>query len=325
MDPPARTGRSCCSTPPPALQVAGVAGSWGEGIEAAAAAIDDGRARGVLDRWVAESRAIAGAVVSTALQCPSCGCNHRLESIRDAPVFDCARCGRPLKVPAQYRAGAAAPAAAASAKAGRGPRRAAPKPAARPASRGTTKLPLRILAWIVAFVLGAVVVRTLAKWTGFVGGDTVVNLLIDNKLTTYLRLAALVPAWALFATIFATLILEGPGWWALRSSRRRVGGPDHVAGEAGTGPHACGHRGRGRRGADPSQGPDPGAEDRAARPGHPDPTGPARRGGRGRSRRSIGGRAGRRRVRRSRGPRVSVPGGSPTRHRFVDRERGGAR
>ena len=42
-----------------ALQVAGVAGSWGEGIEAAAAAIDDGRARGVLDRWVAESRAIA--------------------------------------------------------------------------------------------------------------------------------------------------------------------------------------------------------------------------------------------------------------------------
>ena len=155
--------------------------------------------------------------MSTALQCPSCGCNHRLESIPDAPVFDCARCGRPLKVPAQYRAGAAAPAAAASAK-GAAPRRAAPKSARAPRARGTTKLPLRILAWIVAFVLGAVVVRTLAKWTGFVGGDTVVNLLIDNKLTTYLRLAALVPAWALFATIFATLILEGPGWWALRKS-----------------------------------------------------------------------------------------------------------
>ena len=42
-----------------ALQVAGVASSWGQGIEAAAAAIDDGRARGVLERWVAESRAIA--------------------------------------------------------------------------------------------------------------------------------------------------------------------------------------------------------------------------------------------------------------------------
>ena len=40
-----------------ALQVAGVASSWAEGIDAAAAAIDDGRARGVLDRWVAESRA----------------------------------------------------------------------------------------------------------------------------------------------------------------------------------------------------------------------------------------------------------------------------
>ncbi len=154
--------------------------------------------------------------MSTALQCPSCGCNHRLESIPDVPVFKCARCGRPLKVPAQFRA--AAPAAGATAK-GAAPRRAGSKSARGPRANGPTKLPLRILAWIVAFVLGAVVVRTLAKWTGFVGGDTVVNLLIDNKLTTYLRLAALVPVWALFATSFATLILEGPGWWAGRKSR----------------------------------------------------------------------------------------------------------
>ena len=161
--------------------------------------------------------------MSTALQCPSCGCKHRLDSIPDAPVFSCAGCGRPLKVPPQYRAGGAAPAAGAAGK-GATARRAAPKAArARvPGASGSTRLPLRILAWIVAFVLGAVVVRTLAKWTGFVGGDTVVNLLIDNKLTTYLRLAALVPVWALFATIFATLILEGPGWWAARKAGATV-------------------------------------------------------------------------------------------------------
>ena len=150
--------------------------------------------------------------MSTALQCPSCGCNHRLDSVVDTPVFNCARCSRPLKVPTQYVAGNGVASSSPRSKPSGG------RPAA--SRGGTPRLPLRILAWIVAFVLGAVVVRFLAKWTGFVGGDTVINLLIDKKITTYLRLAALVPVWALFATVFATLILEGPRWWA----RRKAGG-----------------------------------------------------------------------------------------------------
>jgi anthranilate phosphoribosyltransferase len=38
-----------------ALQVAGIAGSWAAGIDAAAAAIDDGRAAAVLEQWIAVS------------------------------------------------------------------------------------------------------------------------------------------------------------------------------------------------------------------------------------------------------------------------------
>ncbi len=44
-----------------ALQVAGLAASWADGIAAAAAAIDDGRAASVLDRWITLSRQVAAA------------------------------------------------------------------------------------------------------------------------------------------------------------------------------------------------------------------------------------------------------------------------
>lgn len=43
-----------------ALQVAGVADSWSDGIGLAAAAIDDGRAESVLDRWIKASQSAAG-------------------------------------------------------------------------------------------------------------------------------------------------------------------------------------------------------------------------------------------------------------------------
>jgi len=43
-----------------ALQVAGVATSWADGLEIAGAAIDDGRASDVLDRWIAVSQHAAG-------------------------------------------------------------------------------------------------------------------------------------------------------------------------------------------------------------------------------------------------------------------------
>jgi len=78
------------------------------------------------------------------------------------------------------------------------------------------RLPVRILLWVVAFVIGALIVRFFAKVTGFAGGDTFFDLLIDGSVGTYLRLFALVPIWALFATLIATVFIDGPGWWARR-------------------------------------------------------------------------------------------------------------
>lgn len=164
--------------------------------------------------------------MGVALQCPECGFKHRLDAIGDRSVFSCAQCARELKVPAEYRVSAAPAPDGANGAATRS------KPAARTAARtaagprpkhrvGATpmRLPVRILLWVLAFVLGAVVVRFLAKITGFAGGDTFFDLLIDGSIGTYLRLFALVPVWALFSTLFATALIDGPRVWA----RRRAG------------------------------------------------------------------------------------------------------
>jgi hypothetical protein len=163
--------------------------------------------------------------MATALQCPECGFKHRLAAIGDRSVFPCSSCGRQLKVPQEYRP-ASVPAAnggstGGSAAAGAGRRagtRTAPRRPKHQVGAAPMRLPVRILLWVVAFVLGAVVVRALAKWTGFAGGDTFFDLLIDGSIGTYLRLFALVPVWALFATLLATALIDGPRAWARRRS-----------------------------------------------------------------------------------------------------------
>ena len=89
----------------------------------------------------------------------------------------------------------------------------------RPVGASSMRLPVRILLWVLAFVFGALVVRFLAKVTGFAGGDTFFDLLVDGSVGTYIRLLALVPVWALFTTLLATAFIDGPRAWA----RRRAG------------------------------------------------------------------------------------------------------
>ena len=155
--------------------------------------------------------------MATALQCPACGFKHRLDAVGDAAVFPCASCSRQLKLPAQYREASATRPGAASGSS-------TPPASGVPRTRGRQfapdaemRLPLRILAWVIAFVVGAFVVRMLAKWTGFVDANTFVDLMLDNSVATYARLAVLVPVWALFATALATVFIELPGWWSRRS------------------------------------------------------------------------------------------------------------
>ena len=169
--------------------------------------------------------------MASALQCPACGFKHRLSLLAGDPIFACAQCGRLLKTPAEFRrepptctAGPPHPQPAAAAPSGAGAR---PRVAARRAPTVAT-LPLRILAWVVAIVLGALIVRYLAKLTGWITGDTLIDVMTGSGWGRYLRVLVLVPVWALVSATIATALIDGARWW---SARRRAPRPP-----ANTGP-----------------------------------------------------------------------------------------
>jgi hypothetical protein len=176
--------------------------------------------------------------MAKAIQCPACGRKHPVSSLPDAPTFNCEGCGKSLKVPAQFRPSApagsgrggdpgnarpeptaalpktgapAAAAAVASASAGararvptRPARSAGPAPGSPPVAR-----PLRVLAWAAALALGLVVTVWLARVSGWLSGDRLVDVFTGTGLARYLRVMALAPAWALFTTLFLSLFFEG--------------------------------------------------------------------------------------------------------------------
>ncbi len=185
--------------------------------------------------------------MASALQCPACGFKHRLSGLTGDPVFSCEQCGRLLKTPVEYRrpepsmqsagppsngssrvqrggsaardqtsvmrATGAPAAASAAAGAPAPPRRSAPRPPA------TMAIPLQILGWVVAVLLGGIIVRYLAKWTGLVTGDSIIDILTGTGWGRYLRVFALVPFWALATAGLMTGFTEGAKWW---SARRRT-------------------------------------------------------------------------------------------------------
>jgi hypothetical protein len=186
--------------------------------------------------------------MASALQCPACGCKHRLSALSGEPVFACAQCGRLLKTPAEYlrpepsgpaeaprpRAGGrvqrggsatrdrtsvlpAGGSAAGASAAGAGG--AAVKPR-RPGLRPQPKLalPVRIIAWIAAVGIGAYIVRWFAKTIGWLTGDSLIDVITGRGIGRYLRVFALVPFWALATALLATLFIEGGRWWVRKRS-----------------------------------------------------------------------------------------------------------
>jgi hypothetical protein len=77
-------------------------------------------------------------------------------------------------------------------------------------------LPLRILAWVVAVGLGAWIVRWFARVTGWLTGDSVIDLITGSGIMRYLRVFTVVPVWALASAGLATLFIEGGRWLARR-------------------------------------------------------------------------------------------------------------
>ena len=170
--------------------------------------------------------------MASALQCPACGFKHRLASLAGDPIFACAQCGRLLKTPAEYRrpepngtGGLPHPDPAAAARSAE-PGAAAHRPPVR-RTPAVASLPLRILAWVVAMLVGALVVRFLAKWTGWITGDTLIDVLTGSGWGRYFRVVALVPVWALVSAGLATALIDGVRWW---SARRRAPRPLASAG-----------------------------------------------------------------------------------------------
>jgi hypothetical protein len=115
--------------------------------------------------------------------------------------------------------GAAGAAGVSRAKPPRAPRAPKAAPAPRPGRASTPAalgLPILILGWVAAIVLGGIIVRYLAKWTGLLTGDSVIDLITGSGYGRYLRLFAVVPFWALAAAGLMTLFIEGGRRWQAR-------------------------------------------------------------------------------------------------------------
>lgn len=187
--------------------------------------------------------------MSKAIQCPSCGRKHRVDTLPDAPTFKCDDCGQPLKVPAQFRpsvmdsprhvrqpepAGpdatsvlpkrpqaAAAPVAASAPAPARRPKPTRPEPEPAAAPDQLPKL-LRVVAWVVAMLLGLVVTLWVARITGWLSGNRLVDVFTQEGWTRYIRVVAVAPVWALFTTLLLTLFLEGGRALARRRAEKRA-------------------------------------------------------------------------------------------------------
>jgi hypothetical protein len=181
--------------------------------------------------------------VAKALRCPNCRAKYPLNGLGADATFPCDRCGQILKVPAALAPvenngegdGAtavktAAPAAAAERARPRRVRR-RERRAERVSEPGHLPWPLRILAWIVALPLGAIVVVWPARRFGLLTGGDLADVIIETGVGRFGRLAIVVVLWALAAAIFVQIFLVGGSalvtrWRAQRQRSARARQPE---------------------------------------------------------------------------------------------------
>ena len=181
-----------------------------------------------------------------ALQCPDCGHREPLEGLGDVVTFSCGGCGRPLKVPAQFRNADASPvpeAAAAPAPT----QRVAVQGAAAPADQSAAgadqsgerpdwreEFPLatvtadaaqgplpwwaRALIWLYALPLSLVIVFSAAHSFGWLTREDLVNTITDVGWDRFVPVARVLPLAALLTAVIVQVSVV-----AIEALRKRRG------------------------------------------------------------------------------------------------------
>ena len=70
-------------------------------------------------------------------------------------------------------------------------------------------LPVRIVAWVVAVVLGLLLTWFVASALGFISRAQLVDMFRSSRPTNYIRLFLLIPVWAFMSACLATAFIEG--------------------------------------------------------------------------------------------------------------------
>jgi len=165
--------------------------------------------------------------MAKALLCPNCRTRYPLKDLGGEPTFPCTKCGQILKVPASVAPpdgngsgtavlGREPPAPDGDAPIPRTERRRSGKEdrrekraAKKEARPRKVPWPLRILAWLVALPLGAVIVFYPARKFGLLSSVDLADVFIGSGNGRYARLAIAVVLWALAAAIIVQLLLVG--------------------------------------------------------------------------------------------------------------------
>lgn len=182
-----------------------------------------------------------------SLQCPDCGQAHALDSVGGAASFRCRGCGRALKVPERLRtAPPSGPPQLARGPATRADVPRAEAPDSAPAGAATEQvetdragsarqsgrrepvsvavgysgpLLLRVVIWIFAIPLGALVVFGLAETVGVLSSRQLLATFLETGVARFGAVARLLPFWALTSAAIVHFTVMAIGRYRHRRSR----------------------------------------------------------------------------------------------------------
>jgi hypothetical protein len=178
--------------------------------------------------------------MAATLRCPDCGHRHELAAVAGRNTFPCASCGRPLKVPEQYRTASPPASAPTTSSPPPEPERVAggrvevqPMPREGAGSQLLPPLPdrsaadvaplgrvWRVLIWVAAVPLGAMVGGFVGTRVGLVSTDEVEDAFLESGAARFVPLVILVLAWAVATALIVQGAIAGIDAWRRRRAAR---------------------------------------------------------------------------------------------------------